>query len=79
MTGIEVPCQQIVELVTDYDEGALDDEQRRLFEEHLADCPPCTAYVEQIRLTVAQTGAVREPDLSPQAWRDLHAAFRALD
>ena len=76
MKGIEIPCQQIVELVTDYLEGALDPEQRRLFEEHLADCPPCATYVEQIRVTAEQAGRVEEPDLSAEAWQALHQAFR---
>ena len=43
-----LPCQQLVEMVTDYLEGAFEPEQCQLFEEHLADCPPCTRYVETI-------------------------------
>ena len=60
MSGIEIPCDQIVEMVTDYLEDALDPEQRQLFEEHLADCPPCTRYVEQIQVTLADLGTVQE-------------------
>jgi anti-sigma factor RsiW len=76
--GIEIPCAQIVEMVTDYLDGALDPERARLFEEHLADCPPCDRYVEQIRVTVAHVGTVQEPDLSPAAWAELQKAFRGL-
>lgn len=78
MKGIEIPCDRIVELVTDYLEDAMDPEQRRLFEEHLADCAPCATYVEQIQLTVTQLGEVREQDLSVAAWDELRAAFRGL-
>jgi len=78
MSGIEIPCEQIVEMVTDYLEDALTPEQRQLLEEHLADCPPCARYVDQIRVTLSQLGAVREPDLSASAWDELRRAFRDL-
>lgn len=78
MSGIDIPCAQIVEMVTQYLEGTLEPSERRLVEEHLVDCPPCRRYVEQIELTLSQLGAVREPDLSPAAWDALRAAFRGL-
>ena len=78
MSGIDVPCAQIVEMVTSYLEDTLEPEQRQLFEEHLEDCPPCHRYVEQIQVTLSQLGAVREPDLSPEAWDALRRAFRDL-
>lgn len=78
MSGIDIPCAQIVELVTQYLEGELDEEQLRLFQEHLADCPPCTRYVDQIQVTMSQLGAVQEPDLPPEAWDALRTAFRDL-
>jgi anti-sigma factor RsiW len=78
MSSVDIPCAQIVEMVTDYLEDALDPGQRRLFEEHLADCPPCTRYVEQIQVTLTNLGAVRERDLSDQAWEELRGAFRGL-
>lgn len=52
----ELPCQDFVEVVTDYLEGALSDVDRRRFEEHLAICERCVAYVEQIRVTIAVAG-----------------------
>ncbi|MGN6358798.1 MAG: anti-sigma factor family protein, partial [Thermomicrobiales bacterium] len=48
----ELSCQELVELVTDYLEGALSAEDRARFEAHLATCRGCTAYVEQMRLTI---------------------------
>ncbi|MDP9220538.1 MAG: zf-HC2 domain-containing protein [Actinomycetota bacterium] len=78
MSGIDIPCAQIVEMVTDYLEDALDPEQRQLFEEHLADCPPCTRYVDHIQVTLANLGAVQERDLSEHAWAELRSAFREL-
>jgi anti-sigma factor RsiW len=78
MSGIDIPCDQIVQMVTDYLEDALEPDQRLLFEEHLADCPPCTRYVEQIHLTLLNLGTVRERDLSERAWDELRDAFRGL-
>ncbi len=78
MKGSEIPCQQIVEWVTDYLEGALDAERHRLFVEHLADCPHCVLYLEQIRLTQATLGQVDDSDLSPEAWSTLRSTFRSL-
>ena len=57
----DLVCQQAVELVTDYLEGALSRRDRRRFEAHLRACPNCTAYLEQIRMTIRLTGAI-EPD-----------------
>jgi anti-sigma factor RsiW len=47
-----ITCQELVELVTDYVEGALGEQSRADFEAHLSTCPDCRAYVEQMRLTI---------------------------
>lgn len=72
----ELTCRELVELVTDYLEGALPPEDAARFERHLAACPGCTTYVEQIRETVRQTGRLREDDLRPAARDALLAQFR---
>jgi len=69
-------CQELVELVTDYLEGALDAADRRRFDEHLALCDGCTLYVEQLRQTIRATGTLRPEDVSPEAERALLEAFR---
>jgi predicted anti-sigma-YlaC factor YlaD len=48
----EVTCQQFVELVTDYFEGALGSRTLSQVEEHLVMCDWCTTYVEQMQATV---------------------------
>ena len=48
----EIVCQQFVELVTEYFEGALPDRARTHVEEHLAMCDWCTTYTEQMQATV---------------------------
>jgi anti-sigma factor RsiW len=72
----DLVCQQIVELVTDYLEGALSRADRRRFERHLKVCPNCTNYLAQMRITIAATGELRPEDLSPEAEREFTELFR---
>ena len=54
----DLVCQQAVELVTDYLEGCLSRRDRRRFEAHVRTCPNCSAYLEQIGVTIALAGSV---------------------
>jgi anti-sigma factor RsiW len=71
-----IVCKQAVELVTDYLEGALSRRDRARLEAHLAACPHCSAYLEQIRATIAAAGRVEPAALSRAARRDLVALYR---
>ena len=68
-------CQELVELVTDYLEGALPREEVARFEEHLAVCPGCETYLDQVRSTIAVTGATGDT-VEPAVVSPLLAAFR---
>jgi anti-sigma factor RsiW len=72
----ELVCQQMVELITDYLEGALSRSQRRRFEAHLAGCEHCTEYLEQMRATIRLTGRLRAEDLSPEMREEFGALYR---
>jgi anti-sigma factor RsiW len=72
----EMPCQELVEAITDYLEGALSERDRIRFEEHLAICGKCQEYLEQFRRTIAAVGVVREHDLDPDVRQGLMEAFR---
>jgi anti-sigma factor RsiW len=74
----EMNCQELVELITAYLEDALGSDDRQRFEEHLASCDWCQAYVEQFRLTIAALGGLSVETLSPGAQRSLLDAFRSL-
>jgi len=78
MLGQKKPlvCQQIVELITDYLEGALPRSQRRRFEAHLADCEHCTEYLEQMRATIRLTGRLAREDLTPEMREEFTALYR---
>ena len=71
-----IPCQEMVELVTDYLEGALSWRERRRFERHIAGCDGCSAYLEQMRRTLRVLGRLDEETISPEARDALLHAFR---
>ena len=72
----EIPCRELVELITDYLEDELSPIDRARFEAHLADCEACRTYLEQLRQTVRVLGRLPEESLSPEARSTLLAAFR---
>ncbi|HSS09714.1 MAG TPA: zf-HC2 domain-containing protein [Acidimicrobiales bacterium] len=78
MTYEDVPCREIVELVTDYLEGALSTEDLLVVERHLAFCLGCAAYFEQMRLTIRAAGALRDDDVPPEVMEPFIEAFRSM-
>jgi anti-sigma factor RsiW len=71
----EMTCQEVVELVTEYFDGALHPAELRRFEEHLADCPYCEIYLGQMRATIAAAGRLAPETLSPAVSEALLDAF----
>jgi anti-sigma factor RsiW len=71
-----VSCRELVELVTDYLEGALAPGDLRRFEEHIARCDGCTEYLHQFRQTIRAVSAITPEDLSPEAEGELLKVFR---
>ena len=71
----QLSCKEVVELVTDYLEGALPEDVRLQMERHLAGCDGCTHYLEQMRQTIRLTGELREESLTPQQRADLLRLF----
>ncbi len=76
MAEKHLTCQEIVELVTDYLEGTLSEEQTARFEEHLSLCDGCRWYLDQMRITIATVGRIEESDLPPDMRDTLLTAFR---
>lgn len=70
-------CKELVELVTAYLEGDLDEDERVRFEQHLASCDPCIVYVDQMRSTVCALGGLSEQNMEEPTKAALLAAFRA--
>lgn len=72
----DLTCQEFVELVTCYLDGAMLAEERARFVAHLDDCDGCTSYLAQFKLTIELVGQLREDDLRPEARNRLLAEFR---
>ena len=70
-------CQELVELVTDYLEGALSPADLRRFDEHIALCDACVEYLRQLRETIRVVGTITPDDLSPEAEAELLTVFRS--
>jgi anti-sigma factor RsiW len=68
-------CVEVVALTTDYLEGALSPDAAARFESHIAACPNCTLYLDQLRTTMAAAGRLRASDLEPDVCDDLMRAF----
>jgi anti-sigma factor RsiW len=76
MSVDEIICKQVVELVTEYLEGALPAHDRTRFEEHLELCEGCQIYVDQMRDTIRVTGVLSRESVSEEAIAELCRAFR---
>jgi anti-sigma factor RsiW len=72
----EMACRQIVEVITDYLEGTLPRDARDRFEAHLAECPYCESYLEQMRATIEALGELQEESLDDETRNGLVEAFR---
>ena len=72
----ELSCQELVELVTDFLEGALPSELHDRFERHIAHCAGCQAYLKQMRATIRATGTLTVESLTLDAESTLLDAFR---
>ena len=69
-------CREMVELMTEYLEGALGPADRARFEEHIAGCDGCRGYLEQMRITMRTVGRLAEEDIQEPFQSELLKAFR---
>jgi predicted anti-sigma-YlaC factor YlaD len=70
-------CQEVVELVTDYLENALLPEMRKRLEEHVAECPGCETYIEQIRQTISMLQQIAQEQVAPATKQELLQLFHS--
>jgi anti-sigma factor RsiW len=76
MTPRDIACIELVELLTEYLEGAMPPDEVAAVEAHLAGCTACRRYLDQMRATIAALGSVPVETLSEQAYDTLLATFR---
>jgi anti-sigma factor RsiW len=70
-------CAEVVELVSDYLDGALPPGRAEDVAAHLSGCPGCTEYVDQVRRSAASLSDGEVAEQLPADVRErLMAAFR---
>ena len=69
-------CRDAVALMTAYLDDQLDSRDRERLETHLADCPHCSEYLAQLRVTITALGEVDVDELSDAAVDDLVQLYR---
>jgi hypothetical protein len=74
----ELACSELVQIVTDYLEGALTLDERTRFEQHLVFCKGCSVYLRQMRDTLRATGRLSEESVPERARDELLRVFRSF-
>jgi anti-sigma factor RsiW len=69
-------CAELVELVTEYLDGALSRRDRARFEAHIAGCDDCRTYVAQFRQTLDALGTLPGDEPEPAELDELLTVFR---
>jgi anti-sigma factor RsiW len=76
MIDAPLTCKEFVEIVTAYCDHVLSPVDAERFEAHLAICPSCQEYLDQILRTVSLSGRLRETALDPGRREHLLSCFR---
>ena len=76
MTDQSLTCKELVELVTEYLENTLPQNDRVCFENHIKGCTGCRTYLEQMRQTIQVVGHLSEETIAPDAKDELLNIFR---
>ncbi len=71
-------CREMLERLSEYIDGELDLSACQGIEEHLEDCPPCKAFLESLKRTVALVERVQAPALPDSVRREIIAAYEHL-
>jgi anti-sigma factor RsiW len=69
-------CREVVELMTEYLEQTLSPADRARFEEHIAGCDGCRAYLEQLRATRKVMGNLAQDPIPETVKTELLKAFK---
>jgi len=72
----DTACREIVEVVTEYLDGAMPPAERSRFDDHMRICPGCATYLEQMRSTIRLAGTLAPEAVTPEAKAAFLAALR---
>lgn len=75
MSERALTCHEVIELLSDYIEGALSTDDRVRVDEHLALCDGCETYLDQMRESIRLIGMVPEDEVPEQQKAALLSAF----
>lgn len=75
-TNPDLVCRRVVEITTEYMEGALPAEESARFEQHLLVCAGCVHYVDHTRATIRTLGKLGGTE--PPASSARESALRAF-
>lgn len=82
MTSEPLRCQQVVEELAGYLEGAIEAELGSRIREHLAGCGDCTRFLAQLELTISLVGGLPSADeageLDPAVRQAVLREFQAV-
>ena len=70
-------CHELIDFLSDYLDGALPAATATAFEEHLAICPDCRAYLDNFRATLRATKAAYARQAQPAMPEELVQAILA--
>ena len=62
--GGDLRCVEVVDAITAYLDGALDEPLRRRIDSHLAGCAGCSAALDQFRTTINLSGRLTAADVA---------------
>jgi len=74
----EGECHEMFARLSEYLDGELSPDFCTQLEGHLADCPPCQAFLESLRRTVRLTEQVSAPPLPEEVRRRVREAFAKM-
>jgi anti-sigma factor RsiW len=63
---LEATCREVIGFLLEYLSGELPPERERAFEEHLAECPSCVAYLQTYRSTIRLARETLAPSGTPE-------------
>jgi len=61
--------------LSEYLDGELDPSLCSGIETHLAECPPCQAFLESLRRTVRLVSSVPDPEIGEDVRREIREAY----
>ena len=75
----DMVCQELVEVLTEYLDGALGAHDRARLEAHLAVCDDCQVYLDQFNATIALADGAKPESVPPELRSFLRRTVRAHD